>query len=156
MGYIYCMRHPRSKAESVLKTVSRSLAGFDYQPCGSFRRGLPTLHDLDIVVVADNIEDASADLRSRLPVSGNRILRGEVDGMSIDIYLCLPEETGAMTLFLTGSAEFNVRCRRAAKSRGMMLNQYGLHNIDGERSRFASEEQLLKAIGIDWTEPACR
>jgi len=118
---------------------------------GSYRRGLPTCGDVDIVVIPREgvtLETANEALAS---VVGNG------DWVSINAFYTTPENWGAMLLYATGSKLFNIRFRGIAKSRGLKVNQDGVfrgkHRLPGIGF---SERSVCRAIGVGWLPPEAR
>ncbi len=170
-SHVKFTRVPRDWAEPYVKIVEQSLnPEVTVTVAGSYRRGKATVKDLDFVVCSFvekyALINAAMRVVQHLPdsfVASNgtqtgRIVRGTIDKMVIDLYLCTPEEYGAMLMFLTGPKEFNVYARMLAKSKGMKLSQYGLYVGDTEELVCActAEAPIFKALGLPYSTPEQR
>ncbi|NLF29549.1 MAG: DNA polymerase/3'-5' exonuclease PolX [Planctomycetes bacterium] len=128
---------------------------------GSFRRGMETVGDLDILVLArdrdaaieqilafDNI--AAVDSRGREKATVR--LEG---GLQVDFRFFEEESFGAAMMYFTGSKAHNIALRRMAQQRGWKLNEYGL--FDGRRMLAGrSEEALYGRLNLPWIPPEIR
>jgi len=147
----------------VANYVSEALPG-NSMLCGSVRRGISMVGDLDMVVectmpealaavefVCDE-KDYSFDLKSKTVEDKSKTLKCEIDGMHVDMFRAREENWGAMTLFLTGNHLFNIAMRGRAKSMGYKLSQYGLF-FYGEIIAGRTEEQIFAALGVKYMHP---
>jgi DNA polymerase (family 10) len=123
--------------------------------CGSIRRERPEVGDVDIVVIGNEHFDERLVQLCGVQKNGKPARKFLYDGVQIEFYPATLEDFGAQRLMWTGSKEFNIRCRKAAQKKGILLNQYGAW-IDGKRIAGATEEEVLKAIGIDYLDPVDR
>jgi DNA polymerase/3'-5' exonuclease PolX len=146
--------------ESVVKKFRGQFPSGKIEPCGSYRRGAPDLHDLDFLISGVTIKEYQDFARSLGPNYGEIEVRVNLpcsEGNSLPTdFRYVPEESwGAGLLWFTGSAQFNVECRTAAKNRGWTLNQDGLFDANGTvLSR--DEKEILEKIGIPWRPPEQR
>ena len=129
--------------------------------CGSLRRELPIVGDIDLVILGSVVEFRPKLLKMKWfriiePSQGVRTLLGIVEkDIQVNIYFVKPEAWGAMVLFLTGSKFFNILIRSYAKKQGLKLNQYGLWH--GEVLIAGKEEkQIFDALGLKWVDPPDR
>lgn len=125
-------------------------------PCGSWRRGLPTLGDLDIVTTAPFDPDALFHAIGALHMrKGERVYYlHRIGGQSFtsEIQYVPPESLGAALLRWTGSVEWLFYIRNRAKERGLTLKHHGLY--EGPRLIHAqTEEGILDALGMPWVFP---
>jgi len=147
--------------------------------CGSVRRMLGTVNDVDVVIVDDNAHDKDFVLatirllglpddlaltkakRPRKQINllanpnGGVFMPGQGEGLQVDLYFCKPESKGAFMLFLTGSQQYNIWHRSIAKSRGYKLTQYGLWKGRGQLDA-STEEAICEEIGIKFLPPRYR
>lgn len=130
---------------------------------GSFRRGRPTVKDLDILVATrdpQRVLTAFAALPQveRVVVAGDTKVSIEAaGGLQVDCRAVAPEEFGAAWQYFTGSKAHNVRLRGRALRAGLTLNEYGVFRIEsGERLAGATEEEVYDGLGLEWIPPERR
>jgi len=131
--------------------------------CGSLRRGLEEVNDIDIVVDEQYASDTVQQLIERLPdikvITDLSKPKVHVDLLVKDIQInmigSLPEYYGAAFLYLTGSKYFNLALRWVAKNQGFKLNEYGLW-CGGERIAGEAESHVFSVLGLEYMPPADR
>lgn len=145
-----------------LRTYLLSLPGVaSVEVCGSFRRGRDTVGDLDLVVCSRSRIDLAQALRHypqvhEITAAGpTRCTLVLQCGLQVDLRLVPPESAGAAVYYFTGSRDHNVELRLRAVQRGMKLNEYGLFR-GRRRVAGASEEEILRALGLPWIAPELR
>lgn len=138
---------------------------------GSARRMKETIGDLDYIICASEPEKVM-DFFAKMPEVEEVKSRGPtkafvrlVGGIDSDL-LAVPEESwGSALLYFTGSKEHNVELRRIAIAQGLRLNEWGIfaarsdddnYNDDGKRVAGTSEEEVYKALGLQWIPPEMR
>ena len=120
--------------------------------CGSYRREKDTLKDLDVV---STIQLNKVELPDGIvTVNGDKKKAVVIKGITVELNYSHPRSLGAAMLHHTGSADFNIRCRKYAKTKGWLLNQYGLFN--GMLVLSANEAEILNLIGVGWLPPCKR
>ncbi len=124
---------------------------------GSHRRGLASIHDVDMVVIAKEHGQFIQRLSEiGMVVGGADRLTVIIDQVTVDILFALEPWWGSALLHYTGSKQFNIRCRSVAKSRGLMLNQYGLWEADVPLAR-ETEADVLRALKMEkYLDPVTR
>lgn len=121
------------------------------QICGSIRREREFVNDVDMVVgcsmskAMSIIEKHASTVE--VVVSGEKKTDVVINDTPFNLYFAGPHEWGSMVLFLTGSAKFNILCRRKAMDRNMKLNQYGLWNGGGTLIT-AQENTILRHLSL--------
>jgi DNA polymerase (family X) len=155
------MKNARARAE-VEPTIIELSALMDnnkfwYEICGSYRRGKEVLGDIDIVTdIPLNVFEKTISKMSPKFISGKDKKRSYIiNDIQIDVYHTNDIEKGAMTLFLTGSKEFNIHMRIVAKKMGMKLSQYGLYNENG-RLDTPTEESIFNSLHMSFVPPMDR
>ena len=157
-------RRPRLDVEALaaeLLSLVCALPGVERaEIAGSFRRGRDTVKDLDVLV---STREPEAVLRAfaTLPLVERVLVRGatkcsvEADsGFQVDCRAVAPEEFGAAMQYFTGSQAHNIRLRARALRMGMLLNEYGVFMIDGNRRIAGDTEQgVYEALGLHWVPP---
>ncbi len=144
------------KVENALKE-----AGHDVQICGSVRRRVQVVKDIDVVVSfpMESVVRALEKLPGAVLLSNRATALKQtqwiIDGIQVDVYGVFKESWGAMTLFLTGSQLFNVLMRGEAKKQGYKLNQYGLF-LREDLIAAKTERLVFDALGLEWMEPEDR
>lgn len=106
---------------------------------GSYRRGAPTLGDVDILLKNVRIDELMARVEahpgfevvgvlSRGPTKSAFLMRLRRGGRvrHIDVLVTPPEEFAPALLYFTGSKAFNIRTRVVAKAKGWALSEHGL------------------------------
>lgn len=160
-------RHTRKDVEPVAKKLLGILKKIksvhSAEIAGSYRRGAPTVGDLDILVTGDldnvKFEKAVRKVFPDIAILGS----GETkisfvifpNNLQIDIRFLPKESYGAALLYFTGSKDFNVMMRKKAIELGYLLNEYALFK-DGEYHKGVTEKEVFKALGMKYVEPTKR
>jgi len=126
--------------------------------CGSYRRGLPTCGDLDIVIVLSEGLSEKFDewclAKLGAQKSGKSARKGLIDGVQVEFYVASPANFGTQIQMWTGSHLENIRLRRAAKHMGYSLSQYGFKNKEtGELVTCATEFEVYDFLGLEYKPP---
>lgn len=149
------VKRPVLEAETLARRLSRLLTEHEVKHvvCGSLRRGTKAyIGDIDVVV--DNLQKACLATGYGDISLGRKTVNFLWEDMKVNFYVATPEEWGAMMLFLTGNAMFNILTRAHARkhSKGYKLNQYGLW--DGSvRVAGRTEEEIFSALGMRHVMP---
>ena len=140
-----------------------------YDICGSIRREVELVSDVDIVVsdiigflrILQQLKakrkwpKRSITVLTRKDLSEAKKCELKIKGYPFDLYLAESDHWGAMTLFLTGNHILNIAMRNEARKQGMKLNQYGLwHNETLIAAK--TEEQIFYALGLKYLPPEDR
>ncbi len=154
-------------AETLCAAI-RELPGVSsVEAAGSLRRGRETVHDIDLICVAD---DPPQVVQAFTKLSGARkvIAAGDTKGsalfaigedreIQVDLRVVAQDAFGAALLYFTGSKEHNVRLRGMAQKRGWTLNEYALTEEDsGKVIASKTEADIYTAIGAPWIPPELR
>ena len=159
-------------AEAAAERVTLYLEQFKgierVMPAGSLRRGRETVGDLDLLVTgpacAEEAVAAAVEYTAAYPPIAELLAKGQNkvsfrlrSGLQIDVRL-LPEASyGAALQYFTGSKMHNVSLRQRALKRGYTLSEYSLARLDdGTVVAAAAEEEIYKALGMDWIPPEIR
>jgi DNA polymerase/3'-5' exonuclease PolX len=195
LGLIYYddlkQRIPREEIrqyEDILKnkfrtSVPTSVPGFDITIVGSYRRGLPTSGDIDVLVTWRNMDEKTAkekfsdvidtlvedEFMVGVLAKGKTkllsIVKAGGDGLEqsyiarrMDILLTSPEEMPCALLYFTGSKEFNVSFRNYALMKGYTLNEYRLKKVKEslpipDVPEFKTERDVFDFLGIKYQSP---
>jgi len=144
--------------------------GMTWDITGSYRRGLPTSGDIDLLVQ----EQEGLNLAGVLSLLQDKILgrfsEGSTKFMGIfrmdeqhnahqmDIRLVSKAAYPAALMYFTGSKRFNILMRTQAQHRQLSLNEYGLlSNIMGQPDPVVhSEAEIFQLLGVRYLSPAER
>ena len=148
-------------AEALVAYLEQSSGVSRVIAAGSYRRGLETIGDLDILVTAP-AGRAVMDRFVAYQEVRDVLARGETkssvrlqSGLQVDLRVVPQDSYGAALLYFTGSKAHNVVLRQLAQQRGLKLNEYGLFRGDkpvaGE-----TEESVYASLGLPWIPPELR
>ena len=164
-------RIPRSEIDSLNDYIlSTNLIpdGMKYEITGSYRRGLSTSGDIDIIVTGEI--NSFKEMLSRFQSQGIIVERltdgvvkclviGRVPGFEtfrrIDFLYSPPTEFAFALLYFTGSKYFNTAMRLRALSLGYSLNEHGftLLNSGNLDENFQSEKDIFDFLGMKYKSP---
>ena len=158
---------PREWAKAYVERIQVCLPSTGLFVAGSYLRGCALVKDLDFVLIIHkdtSFVHASSLVLAALPSAfkptidpkSGRVVRGKLDEMQLDFYLCHPNEFGAMMMFLTGPKEFNIFCRTLAKRMGYRLSQYGLFPLESRVSGTLTQEGIFHALKLNYLTPEQR
>jgi DNA polymerase (family 10) len=150
-------------AERILARL-RQVPGVSHASyCGSLRRFVETIGDIDIVVTASDPEpvmQALVDMHfvERVLVRGaSKTSVVTHRGTQIDLRSVAEHQLGAARLYFTGSKGHNIKLRQRALARGLTLNEYALSELEGGRIVASeTEEQIYAALGLPFIAPVLR
>ena len=142
---------------------------------GSTRRRKETIGDVDILIVSrqpKSVMDFFVNMPEVINVSASGATKSAIkisNGMDMDLRVVSEKSYGAALNYFTGSKNHNVALREIAIKKGYKLNEYGLFSAKGgsasggkmenrEWKQIAgwTEEDLYKALGMDYIEPEMR
>ncbi|RMF89911.1 MAG: DNA polymerase/3'-5' exonuclease PolX [Nitrospinota bacterium] len=130
---------------------------------GSLRRRKEVIRDIDILVSSDDPPAVSRFFTTvegveRVLQQGESRVRVLLDvGVQADLRIVSDEAYPYALHHFTGSKEHNVALRQLARSRSLLLNEYGLfRQEEGERIRCRDEGEIFQALGLDYIPPELR
>jgi DNA polymerase (family 10) len=148
-------------AEALVAYLEQSSGVSRVIAAGSYRRGLETIGDLDILVTAPAgraVMDRFVAYQEVRDVLAHGATKSSVrlqSGLQVDLRVVPQESYGAALLYFTGSKAHNVVLRQLAQQRGLKLNEYGVFRGDkpvaGE-----TEESVYASLGLPWIPPELR
>jgi DNA polymerase (family 10) len=160
----FLLSFARDAADELTKYLSELDGIEEITAAGSLRRGKDTVGDLDLLVTGPNAA-AALDRFASYPGVHEVLGRGPNkasakvgrEGLQVDVRALPRESYGAGLQYFTGSKEHNVAVRTRAVKMGFKLSEYGLYRAEGD-SRVAgeTEEEIYKALGLDWIPPELR
>lgn len=139
---------------------------------GSYRRGLMTSGDVDILIYRDIYRPKLLlNFAEALPQSYHLLSSGQerlsylykhaTKMRQIDILMVKKSQSAAALLYFTGSWNFNAAMRAVAKKKGYRLNQHGLFRMRGGRVSTSpivtpTEKSIFDALSLEYIEPQMR
>ena len=141
---------------------------------GSYRRRMETVGDIDILAASNSPEAVMQRFQTypevaRVVAAGTT--RGTVvlrSGLQVDLRILPQRSYGAALHYFTGSKAHNIAVRTLGVDRGLRISEYGVFRVpkgkkaeeagveEGERIGGTSEEDVFKAVGLDWVPPELR
>lgn len=128
---------------------------------GSFRRGMETVGDLDILATAKSGKPVIAHF-TRFPEVAKVLAAGTTRatvvlraGLQVDLRVVPEESYGAALYYFTGSKAHNIAVRLIAQKKGLKVNEYGVFR-GPKRIAGASEEEVFAAVGLPFIPPELR
>lgn len=153
--------------EMMKKYIKKSKLTSKLDVAGSFRRKKESIGDIDLLAISKkpteliNYFVTHPDTKKILAegvTKGSIILK---DGQQIDLRVVQADEWGAAMQYFTGSKEHNVRLRGIAKSKGFLINEYGLFKLNkkgekGTKVAGKSEKEIYEKLGFKYIAPEKR
>ena len=131
--------------------------------CGSLRRFSETIGDVDIVVAAPApgpVMDALVKMSFVDRVLAHGAAKTSVvtrRGTQVDVRVVEAHQLGAAQLYFTGSKGHNIKLRQRALTRGLLLNEYALSEVEGGKVVASeTEEEIYRALGLAFIPPVLR
>ena len=155
LSEVWELAHQLAELVRAVKGVER------VEIAGSFRRRSETVGDLDLLVVGgdpERVADAFTSAPAVAAVLGRGGTKSSVrlqSGLQVDLRQVPAESFGAAMMYFTGSKAHNIELRRIALERKLLLNEYGLLR-DGKAIVGRTEEEVYRALGMDWIPPELR
>jgi DNA polymerase (family 10) len=158
-------RTPIAEALPLAETLAAELGALptveEVAWCGSLRRFVETIGDIDLVVAAGDGAGVMGAVAHH-PLAAEVVAAGETktsiltpQGVQVDVRVVRPDQLGAALIYFTGSKSHNVALRQRAIDCGWLLNEYGL--FEGERVvAAAGEEEVYRALGLPFIPPPLR
>ncbi|HNP80346.1 MAG TPA: DNA polymerase/3'-5' exonuclease PolX [Nitrospira sp.] len=148
-------------AEALVAYLEQSSGVSRVIAAGSYRRGLETIGDLDILVTAPAgraVMDRFVAYQEVRDVLAHGATKSSVrlqSGLQVDLRVVPQDSYGAALLYFTGSKAHNVVLRQLAQQRGLKLNEYGLFRGDKPIAG-DTEESVYASLGLPWIPPELR
>jgi DNA polymerase (family 10) len=133
------------------------------ETAGSLRRVKETIGDVDILVSSQKPE-AVIDFFTKLEEVESVIAHGDTkgavslkdSGLQVDLRVVSEKEFPFALQYFTGGKEHNTLLRSRSKEMGLKLNEYGLFNEKGKSLSCKNEEEIYKALKLDYIPPELR
>lgn len=133
---------------------------------GSYRRHKPFSSDVDILIRQSTLDKYGGSLKFIEYINSHQSniklyhpyaigpsklsticrLKKYKKNVKVDMFITTTEEYPFALLYTTGSKEFNIRMRRLAKLKGMLLNQNGLYKTKQHKSARNTKPDLKQKI----------
>ncbi|MDT8285474.1 MAG: DNA polymerase/3'-5' exonuclease PolX [Elusimicrobiales bacterium] len=131
------------------------------EAAGSYRRGVETVGDLDILVTHDEgsgVMDRFAgydEVEKVVAKGGTRSTVVLRSGLQVDLRAVAGESYGAALHYFTGSKAHNIAVRRMGVKRGLKINEYGVFR-GKKRVAGRTEEEVYSSVKLPYIEPELR
>jgi DNA polymerase/3'-5' exonuclease PolX len=163
-------RIPRKNIDSIKPKLEKILHKIDpdakFCIAGSYRRGLKSSGDIDIIISSDKpgplLKKYVERLHDGILVDDLAIGRKKYEGVGlwkgsyirIDILAVPPDEMGTALLYFSSGRDFNKMIRQIAKDKGWTLSESGMKNIQtGKILKFKTEEEVFKKLKMKYVPP---
>lgn len=173
-------RIPRTEMDAINKymntIIKTHMPNLIYSLCGSYRRGLSSSGDIDILI-SDvdykigiskqkylekliNILSEKKFILDNLTTNGSTKYMGicklprRKTARRIDIRCVNYNSYFTALLYFTGSRQLNINMRNKALENGYKLNEYSVYNTTKKQEIFPkSEKEIFELCGVDYLEP---
>lgn len=154
---------PRSEIAS-LDTYLKQIQGLTFEICGSYRRGLSTSGDIDIIIldipnfdIVQFLTSLPFIMKDDILAQGSKKINAValIDKIyrRIDFEIVQQEEYPFALLYFTGPKEFNIALRDRARKMNWKLNEKGLTLTNGELLLQKSEKEIMMTLGFPYYTP---
>ncbi len=128
---------------------------------GSTRRMKETIGDVDILIISRKSKPVM-EYFVKMPEVSQVHAKGETkssvkldNGLDVDLRVVPEKSYGSALAYFTGSKDHNIALREISIKKGFKLNEYGLWRGE-KRVAGKTEEEIYKALGLDYIEPEMR
>ena len=152
-------------AEDYLKYMKETPEVILLEAAGSLRRWKETIGDIDILAACEKSGTVMAaierfvgypDVASVIAKGGTKASVVLRNGLQADLRVVEEKSFGAALQYFTGNKAHNVALRERAGKRGLKLSEYGLFDEAGHYVAGKTEEDVYKALGLEWIPPELR
>ena len=150
-------------AEEIAEALREHPGADAVEVAGSARRRAETCKDIDLIATATDPKAVAQALATHPLVSqsGNPGVSGvratTHNGISVDLRIVEPDAYGNLLQHFTGSAEHSVQLRQRAVAQGLSVSEHGITDTEsGEVSRYETEQEVYKRLGLAYIEPELR
>ena len=160
------------KVKTLVSSISNNLY---IEICGSYRRGVKMLGDIDILITRRQLRSPKGYMKDIIKVlKEERLLVADLSmgddkymgicrielkspARRIDIRMIPRESWICALLYFTGSAELNKKMRLRAMELGFKLSEHGLFELRTSISRkINSEKMVFDILGMKYLDPTAR
>jgi len=150
-------------AEEIKRILSKVEGVKRVEVAGSFRRGMETIGDLDILAISDKpkeVMDVFCSMPDVKKVVAKGITRSAIrlnNNLDVDLRVLKEKEFGSALMYFTGNKQHNIALRKIALKKGYTLSEYGLFKLKGKKFVIGkSEEEIYRKLGVGYIEPELR
>ncbi len=151
-------------AQPILQRLQKLKSVKHAEVCGSLRRKLETVGDLDFLIGSDDPKPVMKWFISQPEVAhvmGHGETRASIrlaSGMQADLRIVPPQQFVYALVYFTGSKEHNIKIRTRSLKKGWSLSEYGFESVkkNGSPPKIADEEGLYRALGLSYIPPEMR
>lgn len=155
--------HALTTADNIKEQLRKFREVHKIEVCGSLRRMLETIGDIDILMASSKPEPVM-NFFTAMPEVSRIISKGSTrstvlleGNIQVDIRVVEDKSFGAALQYFTGSKEHNIKLREIAIKKGWKLNEYGLFEKKTNKIiAGATEEEIYKKLGLDYIPPELR
>jgi DNA polymerase (family 10) len=146
--------------EEIISELSKTAK--NVTPCGSYRRMMETVGDIDLLAVSGNGGKVTnffinlpfvSKVLSVGPTKATVVLKSH--NIQVDLRVVKPNSFGACLQYFTGSKAHNIKLRTIAKAKGLKISEYGVFK-GNKKIASRREEDVYKSIGLDYIPPEMR
>jgi DNA polymerase (family 10) len=178
----YRQRTGRFRIDEVEELIAGLLEHMRHAPgverlevAGSLRRRKETIGDVDLLAQCGgdgtpavehfNAYEGAVRTEAAGPTKGSLVL---ASGFQVDLRVVPKRSFGAALVYFTGSKDHNVNIRTRAVREGLRVNEWGVFRVpegadpetlgkeDGERVAGTTEQDVYRALGMEWVPPELR
>jgi DNA polymerase (family 10) len=131
-------------------------------PAGSLRRMKDGIHDVDILIASNHPQEIIASflagpgvkkILAQGPAKSSILTDSD---QQVDLRVFKPQSFGAGLIYFTGSKNHNIRLRQLAIKKDYKINEYGVFDKKNKCMASKTEEEVYKALGLDFIPPELR
>lgn len=145
-------------AEEILEGLIKQKGVKQAEICGSLRRKLETVGDLDFVASATDPKPAAkwfASLGSEVIAKGEtKVSIKLAGGTQADLCIVSPPHFPYAETYFTGSKEHTIKLRTLSLKKGWSLSEYGFKGKGTPKAK--NEEDVYSSLGLSYIPPELR
>lgn len=149
-------------AKPILEGLKKAKGVSQVEICGSVRRKLETVGDLDFLVGSDHPKAAMhwfVSLGKKVLAKGETKASIRLEaGVQADLRIVPVKQFVFALAYFTGSKEHNIKIRTRSLKKGWSLSEYGLQALkkSAKIPKVYSEEDLYKSLHLSYIPPELR
>ncbi len=141
---------------------------------GSLRRKNSIVHDIEIVCIPKKlwrktglfegeevpiqsfVDEVNKLERIKGDPSGKYTKRMLPEGLTLDLFMCTPENWGYIFTIRTGPARFSKELVKIAKRKGFLMRDGVVYDFHRKPLALPEEKDFFRIIGVQWVRPEVR